>query len=172
MRASARGRTSTVPAARPEERAACAFQKSAARTMSEPQSTYEQRLQSLSKHELMFEWMSKMEQVALAQAEMVARVDKTCNPSLQPEYTVGCPEEYGVQYQATLDALEKEKAAIEALVKQAATAKILWQAKVKEKIDLKRDKEHAQWRRSMLLMPEHEEDPDSLSTNVDGTVYR
>ena len=119
--------------------------------MSEPQSTYEQRLQSLSKNELMFEWMSKMEQVALAQAEMVARVDRTCNPSLQPEYSSGCPLDYASEYQATLDALNKERTAIEALVKQAAMAKILWQSAVKS---------------------EHEQDPDSLSTYVDGTVYR
>ena len=119
--------------------------------MSETQSAYAQRIQSLSKHELMFEWMCKMEQVALAQAEMVARVDKTCNPSLQPEYSVGCPVDYGVQYQATLDALEKEKAAIETRLAQAATAKTLWQIKVNT---------------------EHEEDEDGLSTNVGGTVYR
>mgnify|MGYP004410983915 CR=1 FL=1 len=119
--------------------------------MSEPQSTYAQRIQSLSKHELMFEWMSKMEQVALAQVEMVARVDKTCNPSLQPEYSVGCPEDYGAQYQATLDALEKEKAAIEARLAQAATAKTLWQIKVNT---------------------EHLQSEDSLSSLVDGVMYR
>ena len=101
----------------------------------------------------MFEWMSKMEQVALAQAEMVARVDRSCNPSLQPEYTVGGALDYGAEYNATLDALEKEKAAIEALVKQAATAKILWQAKVK---------------------PVFEEDPDGPSSWLapDGCLYR
>ena len=119
--------------------------------MSETHWAYEKRLQPLTKDELMFEWMSKMEQVALAQAEMVARVDRTCNPSLQPEFSSGCPLDYNVQYQATLDALNKERAAIEALVKQAAMAKILWQSAAKS---------------------EHEEDPDSLSTNVDGTVYR